>query len=154
MPLMRRLGDYTQGLAKWRSWRRWRRRLSAGIRQSHGRRRRQTTMRSRHAIVGVADRQRGHPWRVDSLVQRRTRCRLRISPVVMGGPATDVQLGRLWNGEQHGHGKRCRAACDSGWIGTVASGRCVVLYTACDAGQYLCGSGRSTHWTGGQRTHT
>ena len=52
---------------------------------------------------------------------------------VMGGPASHVELGLLWNGEQHGrghgrgheHGRgrgratSSRAACDSRWMGAV-----------------------------------
>lgn len=97
--------------------------LPARVRQGHGRRRRQASMRSRHVVRGIADRQRGHPWRVDSRVQRRTRSGLGMAPEIMGRPGTNVELGRLWDGEQHGHREAAgRAACDSRRIVAVAMG--------------------------------
>jgi hypothetical protein len=93
-------------------------------------------MRSRHVVGGDADRQRGHPWRVDSGVQRRTRSGLRIAPEVMGGPATNVELGRVWDSEQHGHVEAGKAACDRRRTGAVAMGRASVLCSACGFREY------------------
>lgn len=91
VPLVRWLWDDTQRLAQCDRRRRRRRRwLPARVWQGHGRGRRQATVGSRHVVCGDADRQRGHPWRVDSGVQRRTRSGLRIAPEIMGGPATNV----------------------------------------------------------------
>jgi hypothetical protein len=132
VPLVRWLWNDTQGLRQGSRRRRWRWWLPARVWQGHGRGRRQATMRSRHVVGGDADRQRGHPWRVDSGVQRRTRSGLRIAPEVMRGPATNVKLGRVWDGEQHGHVDAVKTACDSRRTGAVAMGRAVVLCSACD----------------------